>query len=250
MAKLGTLDWISKTEGKLGFVDKLTLIAQGVRAKAANKQDLKTGRKVRLREVADIIPPDTAITREALALCRQASETYLFNHCLRAYFWARLLDDDARTYDDEAMFTAMMLHDLGLTESYRPKAGQERCFTAVGAEKVTELAIKHGWSDRRAQSAANAITLHLNVIIGSEHGKEAQMVKAGAVADVAGIGLHRLQIDQLAKVLEKYPRLQMKQNIIKALDHDATTCPHCRIAFLKNQLGIMKLIAQTRVFKE
>lgn len=250
MAKLGTLSWLERSEGKLAWNDKLTLIAHGIRAKAATKRRVQKGLKIRLREVDDIIPPDSAMTREAIAICQDASAPFLFNHCLRAYFWARLQEEDNRPFDDEAMFTAMMLHDLGLTEQYSLKEGKQQCFTIVGARMVNELAVKHAWSDQRANIAANAITLHLNVIVGAEHGKEAQMVRAGSGADVAGLALHQLHADQITSVVTRYPRMNMKQEIINTLDAEARACPCCRIAFLRNQLGFHELIRKTRIFKE
>jgi hypothetical protein len=41
---------------------------------------------------------------------------------MRSYFWAHLLDEDTKPFDDEAVFTALMLHDLGLTEHGRRAA--------------------------------------------------------------------------------------------------------------------------------
>jgi hypothetical protein len=248
MKKLGTLSWLERTGGTLAWHDRLTLIAQGIRAKAAAK--MQQGIKLRLREVADIQPPDSAITREAIALCQDASEPYLFNHCLRAYYWARLLDNDDRNYDQEAMFTAMMLHDIGLTERYRIPADQQQCFTLAGARLVQDLAHKHAWSDKRANIAANAIALHLNIIVGAEHGKEAQLVRIGSGADVAGLRLTQLHGDQIDEVVNRHPRLNMRRNIVQALNTEATTCPCCRIAFLRDRLGFHGLIHGTRVFNE
>lgn len=248
MKKIGTLTWLERTGGKLAFHERLNLIAQGVRAKAMAKKH--RGVKLRVMEVADIQPPDSAMTRAAIAICQDASEPFLFNHCFRAYFWARLLDNDQRPYDHEAMFTAMMLHDIGLTEQHRLKSNQEQCFTLAGARLVNSLAQKHAWEDHRANIAANAISLHLNILVGAEHGKEAQMVRAGSGADVAGISLNLLHSDQIDSVITCYPRLNMKQNIISALNNEAEACPCCRIAFLRNRLGFHDLIQGTRVFKE
>ena len=203
-----------------------------------------------MREVQEILPPDTSIAREALAIAQDASSPSLFNHCLRAYFWARLLDNDLRSYDDEGVFVACMLHDLGLTERYRLQGDQQQCFTIVGARITQELAQRHQWQERRIHTAASAITLHLNVVVGDAHGKEAQMVRAGSGGDVAGLGLDVLHRDQIDEVIGRYPRLNLKQEVVSALELEAQERPCCRTAFLCRRLGFTELIQRNRSFRE
>lgn len=250
MAKLGTLSWLERTGGKLAWRDRLVMVAQGVRARADTKKRMKAGFKLRNIEVDAILPPDSAITREATAICLDASAPYLFNHCLRAYFWARLLDDGRQQFDDEALFTALMLHDLGLTDSHRLIGEKEQCFTIVGARKAWELAAKHHWTGKRANVAAEAITLHLNITVHSRHGKEAQMVRAGSGGDVAGLGLDVLQADQIESVVARYPRLDLKNEILKPLSIEVSERTCCRIAFLHTKLAFADLIRRAPMFRE
>lgn len=240
--QLGTLNWMERTGGKLAWRDRLALVLHGVQSKVRTRKRIKAGIKIRYSEIDDILPPDSPICREATALCQDASEPFLFNHCLRAYFWARLLDSGSKSFDDEAVFTAIMLHDLGLSDSYRLKGDKEQCFTLVGANKASEMAIKHGWSDKRALLTASAITLHLNVAVGDEHGREAQMVRTGSGGDVAGLDLHMLHDDQIAEVVNRYPRLGLKKKITSVLKIEVEERPCCRIAFLHKKLGFYKLI--------
>jgi hypothetical protein len=248
MAKLGTVDWLEQTHGKVGLRDKLTMIAQGVRARAATQKRIKYNVKFRHCEVDDILPPDSAIAREAMSMCEIASETYLLHHCLRSYFWARLLDDGCQSFDDEAVFTAFMLHDMGLTDKHRLVGDHEQCFTIVGARMTQELAIKHQWSDKRAKLASNAIALHLNIVVDPCHGREAQMLRMGSGADVAGIGMDVLHSDQVSSVCAHYPRTGFKASMIKSTGQEAIERPQCRMAFLNKSLGFDKLIANAKVF--
>lgn len=250
MTQMGTMAWIRQTGGRLAWRDKLSLVAQGVQARMASERQRRQGIRLRHREVSDILPPASPMALEALALAAEFSPPYLLNHCLRAYFWARLLDADGRPFDDEAVFVALMLHDLGLTEHGRLQGQDQHCFTVVGARAVEEMAARHQWSDARAQLAANAITLHLNVTVGDQLGKEAQMVRAGSGGDVAGLGLAILARDQIAEVVERYPRLAMKSKVVEPLMIEATERPCCRTAFLCRRLGFVDLIRGNRVFSE
>lgn len=238
---LGTWDWLERTGGKLAWRDRLTLLAQGVRVRAAVRFAGKARDQIRHIEVPDILPPDSAICRAAEALCGEASEPYLFNHCLRAYFWARLLNGSAR-FDDEAVYTALLLHDLGLTERYRRHGDQEQCFTLPAARAAYRLAIDHGWPDARARLAADAIGLHLNVIVDARHGREALLVRMGSGADVAGLGMDAIARGDRVAVVERYPRLGMKAKIHKALKTEVVERPCCRTAFLYTSLGFGGLI--------
>jgi hypothetical protein len=250
MAKLGTLQWVEQTNGRLGLRDKLALVAQGVKAKAATRKRMAAGTKLRYREVDDILPPDSAIAREAMAMCEAASAPYLFNHCLRAYFWARLLDDGSKSFDDEAVFTAIMLHDMGLTDVHRLQGTAAQCFTLVGARMAEELGARHQWDGRRTALAANAITLHLNVIVDPKHGREAEMVRAGSGGDVAGLGLDVLHQDQIHAVCGKHPRMDFKSSIIPVLGIEQVQRPACRIAFMNSRLGFAGLVANAPMFSE
>jgi len=135
--------------------------------------------------------------------------------------------------------------------SRRRLRGQERhCFTAVGAMAVEEIAARHHWNDARARLAANAITLHLNVTVGDEHGKEAQMVRAGSGGDVAGLGLGMLDREQILQVVERHPRLALKSQIVGPLMAETTERPCCRTAFLCRALGFVALVKGNRIFSE
>jgi HD domain len=250
MAKLGTLQWVEQTHGRLGLRDKLALVAQGVKAKAATRKRMAANVKFRHREVDDILPPDSAIAREAMAMCEAASAPFLFNHSLRAYFWARLLDDGSKPFDDEAVFTAIMLHDMGLTDSHRLKGTDDQCFTLVGAQMAEELGARHNWDGHRCALAANAITLHLNVIVDPAHGKEAEMVRAGSGGDVAGLGLDVLHKDQIDHVCARHPRLGFKSEILPVLAIEEHARPACRIAFMNAKLGFAGLVVNAPMFSE
>lgn len=239
---IGTMAWLQETGGALRWSDQWAMTWQVLSVRL--KRALRATPALRPIDLADITPPDSGAARAALALAQSASEPYLLNHCLRSYFWARLLDGSGKSFDDEVLFVAMMLHDLGLTEGYRLcPSDPSQCFTSVGARAAADLALRHGWSDRRAQLAAEAIALHLNVVVGDEHGREAQLLRLGSGADVAGLGIRRLPADQIAAVVERFPRHQLKRQIAPVLARETSQRPCCRFAFLHKRLGFLDMVA-------
>jgi hypothetical protein len=240
MASFGTLDWIDRTGGRMTALDRLRETAQAVQARAKRKLMPK---RLTERRIEDILPPDSAIALEALSLCREASPLFLLNHCLRSYFWARLLDERDDKIDQEALFVATMLHDLGLAPNHRLGCyDNDECFTAVGAREAHAMAHRHNWEEPRAQKTANAISLHLNVVVDDCHGPEARLVRLGSGADTAGLGLSRLHSHQIEEVLRRYPRHGMKEGLVPILESEALERPHCRMAFLQKKFDFGRMV--------
>jgi len=71
---IGTLDWIERTGGKLGWRDRLTIMAAAVRATRAPRASGRAIEAVRHLETDEILPPDSAICKAAEALSFEASE--------------------------------------------------------------------------------------------------------------------------------------------------------------------------------
>jgi hypothetical protein len=241
-AQLGNLTWLQRCGGRMAWHERLRFIGQAVQVQFARKFSLARSLPLPYRDLDEITPPDSAITREALALCFDSSDAYLVNHCLRTYYWARLLDDGRQRFDDEALFTAVLLHDLGLTQDYRLPESSPLCFTVAGAQAAYELALKHNWDDVRATRTADAIALHLNIHIADEQSKEARMLRAGAGADVIGAGLRQLDASQIQTLHTRIPRLDMGQQLVQVLKQEAQLRPCCRMALLHKQLGFLNLI--------
>ena len=59
-----------------------------------------------------------------------------------------------------------------------------------------------------------------------------------------------LQPDQIQSVVTRYPRRNMKEEILHVLSGESKDHPHCRAAFLMNKLGFAQLIMASRYFSE
>ncbi|WP_395376746.1 HD domain-containing protein [Marinicella sp. W31] len=239
---IGTLDWLNQNQGKLSTFERLQQIFLGVKTKANRLFKGKHLTQVSHLHLDDIKPPDSAICAAAETLAQSAQQPYLYNHCMRSYFWARLLNGK-HTFDHEAFYVAILMHDLGLTEDHRlPDDSDQQCFTYPAAVMAENLALEHDWPDNRARLVADAIALHLNVSVDAKHGREAQLVRMGSGADVIGQRLLAVPKEQRLSVTKRYPRLDFKRMIIRDLQAATVNKPCCRMSLLSKTLQFEQLI--------
>jgi hypothetical protein len=245
VSALGTLPWAEATGGRLTQRDRLRQLAQGLAlqlrtlpAQLLWRLGLAPDRRPAI-DPATIRSPDSAAARRAEEHCRDVSSPALFNHCVRAWLWARILAvQDGLRPDDELLYVACLLHDLGLTPRY---AAGAPCFAIRGARAAAAAVDGLGWSPARSDALAEAITLHLNVRVGREHGIEAHLLNAGTALDVTGLRLWELPAAAPAAVVARAPRLGFKRDLWATWEAETAAHPGCRAAFLARglQLGLL-----------
>ena len=239
---IGTLEWCRRTGGKLGFRDTLAQLAEAITMQIAllpGELRWRLGFPTRVPPLdpAKFEPPDTAASRAAEAHCRAVSPPYLVNHCLRSYLWARLFAEHQRlSVDDELLYVACLLHDLGLTQRYASGRPGVHCFAIRGAEAARAVAREAGWPDERADAMAESITLHVNVRVGRPYPPEARLLNAATALDVTGLRFWELHPDSVSTVVTRLPRLGMKKEIWSVWKPEADAHPGCRAHFLDRYL--------------
>jgi hypothetical protein len=178
--------------------------------------------------------PDTAAAREAEDVCRSVSSAALANHCFRSYAWGALLGiRDGVAWDAELLYVAAMLHDIGLTPAYDRGA----CFERDGADAARELLTALGWPAERADTAAEAIYLHMHEV-GPDDSPEALLLDLGTAVDVRGVRLGDVPTASRSFVLDRFPRLGFKEHFIELFEDQARRKPHCVVhAFLHERGG-------------
>jgi hypothetical protein len=82
-------------------------------------------------------------------------------------------------FDDEVLYIACILHDLGLTERYQGKLP----FEIQGAQAAKSFLIEHSYAADKAEMVWDGIAMHPSPI-GSFKRMEIRLVGAGAGADV------------------------------------------------------------------
>jgi hypothetical protein len=169
---------------------------------------------VPLRVLAGVSVPDTSLVFRAIEYARKHSEPYLLNHVMRSWLFAVTLAQlDGTPHDAEVLAVATVLHDVGLSSAVD---GPLR-FEVEGANAARAFAREEGIDDRRTQLIWDGVALNSTPSIALYKETEVALCSAGTVLDWAGQGADKLAGDQMAAILEAFPRLDMKQRFTRAV---------------------------------
>jgi hypothetical protein len=162
------------------------------------------------REVAGIPMVDTTIAKAANELALSVSPPYLYNHAVRTYLFGALIGRASRLqFDEELLYLACVLHDLGLTRRFMG----DRPFEIEGAIAAENFLRQQGLSVAKAAVVWDGIAMHPLAI--SQYKKaEIALVGAGAGADVVGAGLDNVTSADRDAVLRAFPRLGFKSEFV------------------------------------
>jgi hypothetical protein len=171
---------------------------------------------------------------DALALARESSPPFLFNHAVRTHAWAlEFARLDGVEHDPELLYVGALLHDLGLTDRF----DGPRCFENESAAAAVDFARQHGWDDLRSERLANAIRLHAHPRVIPEDGAEGYLLSEATSCDVRGHRLPELPRATVESVIARYPRLDFADGFIDLLEAQAVAKPGC-LADLYLQRGL------------
>lgn len=161
--------------------------------------------------VAGVALPDSKIARQATDLARTVSPPYLFNHCVRTFLWGSLAGRAmGKSFDEEMLYLACILHDLGLTDRYQGDSP----FEIQGAEAARHFLEDNGFSKQSAEIIWDGIAMHASPIGGFKR-PEIALVGEGAGSDVLGPDPARIHADVVAEVHKAFPRLGFKIAFVK-----------------------------------
>ncbi len=239
---VGTLRWAEQTHGRLRARDRLELQAQIARlllerVPRSLRRRIGTSEKLQT-DLERIQPPETPTAQAAAQLCSEASSEAIANHAFRTYLWARLLAlRDGVRYDDELLYVASVLHDLGLTERFWGR-DDSKCFSVDGGEAAREFATANGWPRARVDALAEALVLHLNIQVRDRQGVEARLMQSGTTLDVTGARLGGLGRETAAAVVARHPRLGLKSEFAEWFRKEIAHRPDARLAFLDQRVGL------------
>jgi len=154
-----------------------------------------------------LLPPTSRLVSDSLDLAGESLSGEIFQHSWRTYYWGMLLAGyRGLDVDREILFSAALLHDLGLAHD-RPVPPRKCCFALHGAQRAKSHLISKGHDRKRARKIGDAIALHLNGYVSDRvHGVEAHLLSRGAMCDVFGLGSRRIAGRTRKEVSVRHPK--------------------------------------------
>lgn len=171
--------------------------------------------------LAGIRLPDSPLVAEAIEYARTVYEPYLFNHAMRSWlFAATIAQAKGIGCDLEVVAVGTILHDIGLSAAV---PGPHR-FEVNSANAARSFVAARGAADRRAQLIWDLVALNSTVSIALHKEPEIALGTMGIGLDYAGFGAELIPPADMARILDAFPRLKMKEQF-------AETC--CRLVALR-----------------
>ena len=160
--------------------------------------------------------------------------SYLLAHSVRSYCWgASIGEGEGRQFDRQVLWTASLLHDLGLTRIPR----NEDCFEVSGGAFARRFLEGAGLPTARAAVVDRAIVLHMQPDVTVDDGVEAVLLDRATALDVRGVGFD-LVADVRSAVMREFPRGAFDRHFLAAISREAAVRPDCQSARLLHATGL------------
>jgi len=153
-----------------------------------------------------LVLPTGPLVDASLVLVRSTESQPIADHSIRTFLFARLLAEDEgclndAAYDEDLLFAATVMHDLGLGEHAR---GQAR-FEVEGADLAAAVLREHGVAQADVDRVWEAIALHSSIGLAERRGLltyltyKGVFIDVGRLADAVADGMRK-------EVLNAYPK--------------------------------------------
>ena len=149
--------------------------------------------------------PAGPLAHASLAVVRSSASEPIADHSIRTFLFARMLAEhegclNDAAYDEQLLFAATVMHDLGLGHHAQ---GQAR-FEVEGADLAAAVLRNQGFAESDVDRVWEAIALHACVGIADRRGLLTYLTHKGVFVD---IGLGDGVADRLRReVLNAYPK--------------------------------------------
>ncbi|MDB5086378.1 MAG: phosphohydrolase [Mucilaginibacter sp.] len=166
----------------------------------------------KLKTVAGINIPDSAIATQATELLLTHGTEFIYNHSLRVFLFASLNGKrNNLQYDAELLYVSAVFHDLGLTKKY---SSPDLRFEVDGANAARDFLKSHGLPKESLQLVWDTIALHTTIGIAEHKEPEVALMYSGVGLDVMGEGYENLSDENRIEIISAFPRNDFKKKII------------------------------------
>jgi len=169
-----------------------------------------------------LVLPTGRLADASLAIARASASRPIVDHSIRSFLFARLLADEEGSrndanYDEDLLFAATVMHDLGLGDL----ATGEARFEVEGADLAAGVLREHGVADSDVDQVWEAIALHSSIGIAHRRGLLTYLTHRGVFIDVGhdtDAAADRLRHE----IFRLYPRPAGDRSIMDAIVAHAT----------------------------
>ena len=191
--------------------------------------------------IAGIPVPDDEISGATWRWAHRSLPAYLLTHSVRAYCWGAAIGvGEGWTFDRQVLWTASLMHDVGLTSIPR----NTMCFEVEGAEIARRFLEREGMSTDLADRVAIAIILHMQASVTLDDGVEAVLLDRSTSLDVRGAGFELVDAVRPG-VMSAFPRGAFDRHFLAAIAREAAIRPTCQSARLLNRSGLAGWMAKS-----
>ncbi len=192
-------------------------------------------------EIAGIAVPPDHISAVTWQWANRALPVYLLAHSVRSYCWGAAIGaGEGWTFDRQILWTASLMHDLGLTRI----PNNTMSFEVEGAEFARRFLERRGLSAEAAERVAMAIILHMQPSVTLDDGVEAVLLDRATGLDVRGAG-YELVDDVRPRVMRDFPRRAFDRYFLDAIGREAAIRPDCQSARLLHRTGLADWMARS-----
>jgi len=173
---------------------------------------------------------------------RRTLPGYLFAHSVRSYAWAvAIAEGEGWSFDPQVLWTAALLHDVGLTTIAR----NTMCFEIEGAELARPFLERQGMPADAADRAAIAIILHMQPNVTLDDGVEAVLLDRATSVDVRGEGFEAVRADVRDAVVAAFPRGDFDRRFLAAIRREVGRRGDCQSARLLQDTDLAGWMARS-----
>jgi hypothetical protein len=184
--------------------------------------------------IAGIAVPQDVVSAEAWRWAHRSLPDYLLTHSVRTYCWgATIAAGEGWTFDRQILWTASLMHDVGLTRIPR----NTLCFEVEGAEIARRFLERRGMPAEPADRVAVAIVLHMQPSVTLEDGVESVLLDRATSLDVRGDGYELVDAVR-PRVVRAFPRRRFDRHFLDAIAREAAIRPTCQSARLLHGTGL------------
>ncbi len=169
--------------------------------------------------------PQGTTPQLVLETLNQRLPVAIVNHSIRTFLLARAAASHplvglSGSWDDEVLFYACALHDIGAACQHN----HEQRFEVDGADAAAALLTEAGIAQERVQRVWEAIVLHTSPGIAERFGAITRLTRWGVTVDFGRTDIVDRGLQ--AEIEEHYPRLQIEAVLTEAVVSQARAKPH------------------------